>query len=111
MWLMLQQDEPGEYVISTGETHSVREFVEESFKSVDMPLTWEGEGIEEVGKYGGKVVVKINKKFFRPAEIDVLLGDPSYAKEKLGWEPKTKFKELVKMMVKEDLKIESQKLR
>lgn len=104
MWLMLQQNKPGDYVISTGETHSIREFVEEAFKVVDMPITWEGRGMEEVAKYNGKVVVQINQKFFRLAEVDLLLGKPEKAKKELGWEPKIKFKELVKMMVESDLK-------
>ena len=103
MWLMLQQDEPGDYVIATGETHSVREFVEESFKVIDMPIIWVGEGINEIGKFGDKIVVKINPKFYRPAEVDLLLGDYSKSKDKLGWKPKTSFKDLVKMMVKKDL--------
>jgi len=89
MWLMLQQPEPGDYVISTGETHSVREFVEEAFKAVD--LDWE--------RY-----VVTDPAFVRPAEVDILLGDSSRAKEKLGWEPKTTFKELVSLMVEADLR-------
>jgi len=104
MWLMLQQKEPQDYVISTGETHSVREFVEESFKTVGMPITWKGKGANEVGKYNGKIVVSINPKFFRPAEVDLLLGNSSKAKKDLGWKPKVKFKELVQMMVEADLK-------
>jgi len=104
MWLMLQNQEPKDYVISTGETHSIREFIEEAFKVIDMPISWEGQGLEEVGKCNGEIVVKINPKFYRPAEVDVLLGDPSKAKRELNWEPKTKFKELVKMMVESDLK-------
>jgi len=103
MWLMLQQEKPEDYVIGTGETHSVREFVEEAFKIVGMPIIWEGRGLEEVGKYNGKVVIKINPKFYRPAEVDYLLADPSKAKKELGWEPKTTFKELVKIMVESDL--------
>lgn len=109
MYLMLQQDKPKDYVIATGETHSVREFVEEAFKVVSMPITWEGEGLEEVGKYDGKVVVKINPKFYRPAEVDLLLGDYSEAKKELGWKPKITFKELVRLMVKNDLKSEGGK--
>ncbi len=108
MWLMLQQEKPGDYVIATNEDHSVREFVEESFRIVGMPITWEGEGIDEVGKHNDKIVVKINPEFYRPAEVDTLLGDYSKAKKELGWEPKTKFKDLVKMMVEADL-IEEQK--
>jgi len=105
MWLMVQQEKPEDYVIATGETHTIKEFVEEAFKAVGIEsLTWEGEGLNEVGKYNGKVVVKVNKKFFRPAEVDCLLGNPEKAKKELGWEPKITFKELVKMMVENDLK-------
>ena len=102
MWLMLQQDNPGDYVIATGESHSVREFVEEAFNVVGMPITWEGGGINEVGKCEGRTVVKINPKLFRPAEVDFLIGNSRKAIEKLGWIPKIKFKELVCMMVKND---------
>ena len=105
MWLMLQQEKPNDYVIATGETHSVREFVEESFKAAEIPIIWEGKGLNEVGKHNGKIVVRINPAFFRPAEVDILLGNSSKAKKELGWEPKIKFKELVKMMVESDLKI------
>ena len=104
MWLMLQQEKPDDYVVGSGETHSVREFVEEAFKAVGMKIAWEGKGLDEVGKYNGKVVVRVNPKFFRPAEVDVLLANPAKAKAKLGWKPKTSFKELVKMMVESDLK-------
>ncbi|MBU2542892.1 GDP-mannose 4,6-dehydratase [Patescibacteria group bacterium] len=100
MWLMLQQDKPDDFVIATGETHSVREFVEESAKHFDFEIEWRGEGHGEQGidKKTGEVLVEIDTKYFRPAEVDMLLGDASKAKEKLGWEPKTKFKELVKIM-------------
>lgn len=104
MWMMLQQKEADDYVIATGETHTVKEFVQDAFESVDMPIVWEGEGLEEVGKSNWKIVVKVNKKFYRPAEVDVLLGDYSKANQKLGWLPQTKFKELVKMMVEDDLR-------
>ena len=107
MYLMLQQKEPDDYVIATGETHSIREFVEEAFKVADMEIKWEGEGLNEVGKVGDKIVVDINKEFYRPAEVDLLIGDYSKAKKILGWEPKTKFKDLVKLMVENDLKEES----
>ncbi len=103
MWLMLQQEKPGDYIIATGEVHSVREFVEEAFNIVGMPIKWEGKGLSEVGKYNEKVVVKINKEFYRPADVEVLIGDYSKAKKELGWQPKTKFKELVKLMVEYDL--------
>ena len=103
MWLMLQQDKSGDYVISTGETHSVREFIKEAFNAVGMDIQWEGEGMEEVGRVNGKIVVKTNPKFYRSAEVDLLLGDYSKAKNELGWAPKTKFRELVKIMVESDL--------
>ncbi|HQF83325.1 MAG TPA: GDP-mannose 4,6-dehydratase, partial [Candidatus Pacearchaeota archaeon] len=103
MWLMMQKEKSDNYVIGTGETHSVREFIEESFKVAGMPIKWEGKGIDEVGKYQDKVVVKVSPKFYRPAEVDLLLSDPSKAKKVLGWNPKVKFKELVKMMVESDL--------
>jgi GDPmannose 4,6-dehydratase len=88
MWLMLQQDKPDDYVISTGETHTVKEFVQEAFKCAD--LDW-------------KKYVKFDKRYLRPAEVDLLIGDASKAKKKLGWQPKTKFKELVKIMVDADM--------
>ena len=103
MWLMLQQDKPDDYVIGTGEAHSVREFIEEVFKMVDMPIVWEGKGLNEVGKHNEKIVVKINPKFYRIAEVDYLLADSSKAKKKLKWKPKTSFKKLVKMMIESDL--------
>jgi len=108
MWLMLQQEKPGDYVLATGESHTVREFLEESAKHLGMDIKWEGKGIEEKGidKNTGKTIIEIDKKYFRPAEVDVLLGDYSKAKKELGWEPKIKFKELAKMMVESDLKNE-----
>jgi len=108
MYLMLQQDKPGDYVIATGETHTVREFVEKSAAHLGMELKWEGEGLNEKGvdKNTGKVVVEIDPEYFRPAEVDVLLGDYSKAKKELGWEPKVKFEELVKIMMDADLKAE-----
>jgi len=103
MWLMMQKEKSDNYVIGTGETHSVREFIEESFKIVGMPIKWEGKGIDEVGKYNGKIVVKVSSKFYRPAEVDYLLANTAKAKKELGWKPKTTFKELVKMMIESDL--------
>jgi GDPmannose 4,6-dehydratase len=90
MWLMLQQDTPDDYVVATNETHSVREFVEETFRCLD--LDWED-------------VVEYDVRYERPAEVELLIGDPAKAKEKLGWEPKVKFKELVRIMVEADLKL------
>jgi len=100
MWLMLQQDKPDDYVVATGETHSVREFVEEAVKYFDFEIEWKGEGMKEQGidKKTGKTIIEIDEKYFRPAEVDVLLGDPSKAKKELNWESKTKFKELIKIM-------------
>ncbi len=106
MYLMLQQDKPSDYVIATGETHTVREFMEKAAKCVGIDLKWSGKGLKEKGidKNTGKVIVEIDPKYFRPAEVDVLLGDYKKAKKDLGWEPKVKFDELVKIMVEADLK-------
>jgi len=105
MWLMLQQDKPDDYVIATGETHTVREFVELAFKEADMDIKWEGKGLNERGldSKTGKVLVKVNPEFFRPAEVELLIGDVTKANEKLGWKPKVSFKELIEMMVKADI--------
>jgi len=103
MWLILQQDKPQDYVIGTGKSHSVRELIEESFKAAEMPIVWEGKGLEEVAKSNGKIVVKVNPKFYRSAEVEYLLADPSKAKKELGWQAKTSFKELVNMMIKSDI--------
>ncbi len=106
MWLMLQQPEPDDYVVSTGETHTTREFLEEAFKVADIDLTWEGKEEKERGLHSktGNVVVEISPEYFRPAEVDCLLGDPQKAFEKLGWKPRTKFKDLVQIMVEADMK-------
>jgi len=106
MWLMLQQDEPDDYIIATNETHEVREFVELAFKVVDIDIKWEGEGVNEKGidKKTGKILVEVSPEFFRPAEVDLLIGDYSKAEKKLGWKPKTKFSDLVQIMVEADLK-------
>ena len=105
MWLMLQQDKPDDFVIATGETHMVREFVELAFKEVGMDIKWQGEGIKERGinVESGEVLVEVDPRYFRPTEVELLLGDPTKAKTILGWEPKVTFKELVKLMVKKDL--------
>ena len=105
MHLMLQADNPDDYVISTGETHSVKEFVEFSLKVVDIPFEWEGDGINicAISKKSGKKIVTCSKEFYRPAEVDLLLGDYSKAKKILGWEPKTKFSSLVELMVEYEL--------
>jgi GDPmannose 4,6-dehydratase len=100
MWLMLQQDNPDDYVIATGEQYSVREFVEEAAPYFGMKIEWMGEGLDEVGYNWNtkKAVIKVNPKYFRPAEVETLLGDATKAKEKLGWEPKISFKQLVEDM-------------
>lgn len=105
MWLMLQHDEPDDFVLATGETHSVREFVEKAFKFVNIHIIWEGEGVNEVGKCSntGKVYVKIDKKYFRPCEVDLLIGNPSKAKNVLDWESKISFDKIVEDMVQYDL--------
>lgn len=105
MWLMLQQDKPDDYVVATGENHTVREFCELSFKEVGFHLKWEGNGINEKGidEKSGKILVEVDPKYFRPTEVDVLLGNPEKAKKELGWYPKTSFEELIKIMVKADL--------
>lgn len=107
MWLMMQQSEPQDYVLATGETHSIREFCELAFKEVGLDLTWQGEGVDEVGVDGeGVVRVKINPAFFRPAEVDLLLGDPTKAEKELGWKRQVDFPSLVKLMVEHDLQAE-----
>lgn len=105
MWMMLQQDEPEDFVIATGKTQKVRDFVELSFKEIGVEITWQGFGIEEKGinKATGEVVVEVDSKYFRPTEVDLLLGDATKAKEKLGWQAKTTIEELCSMMVKADL--------
>lgn len=105
MWLMLQQKEPEDFVIATGETHTVREFVEKAFAKVGIEIVWKGKGADEKGmdKATGKVLVRVDPKYFRPTEVEELLGDSSYARKKLGWNPKTTFEELIDIMVKYDL--------
>jgi len=104
MWRMLQQDIPEDFVLATGEQHSVREFVELSFKELDISIDWQGDGENEIGvdQSTGKTRVGINPKYYRPTEVDTLLGDATKAKDVLGWEAKTPFSELVKMMVVSD---------
>ena len=115
MWRILQQDKPDDYILATGETHSVREFVDLAFKELEIDLEWVGEEENVMGKLknslerpngkkldAGSVVVAVNPKYFRPTEVDILIGDASKAKRELGWEPKTKFEELVKIMAKAD---------
>ncbi|RRD58067.1 GDP-mannose 4,6-dehydratase [Tannerella forsythia] len=107
MWLMLQHDQPEDFVIATGQMHTVREFCTLAFKEAGIELRWEGEGIEEKGidRKTGRILVEVDPKYFRPAEVEQLLGDPTKAKTLLGWNPKkTSFERLVKMMVEHDLK-------
>lgn len=106
MWLMLQQDKPEDFVIATGEQYSVREFVEACAPYFGMIIEWAGKGVDEVGidVVTGKTIIKVSPKYFRPAEVETLLGDPSYAKEKLGWKPETSFEELVKDMCENGIK-------
>jgi GDPmannose 4,6-dehydratase len=109
MWLMLQQDEPGDYVLATGETHTIREFVELAFGEVGIELEWKGTGTDEVAidKASGKTVLKINPEYFRPAEVDILLGNPTKAEKVLGWKREVDFPSLVKLMVEYDLGAEA----
>lgn len=104
MWLMLQQENPDDYVIATGETHSVREFTELAFKELGIDIIWQGKGVEEVGIDAStrKIIVEIDPGYYRPTEVELLIGDPSKAREKLGWKPKVKMEELAKIMIKSD---------
>ncbi len=110
MWMMLQHKVPDDYVISTGKNHTVREFVELAFEAVGMDLCWNGGGINEKGISDGKTVVEISKKFYRPAEVDMLLGDSSKAKNVLGWSQKISFKEMIKRMVEHDIEQSTYKI-
>jgi GDPmannose 4,6-dehydratase len=107
MWMMLQQDQPDDYVVATGETHTVREFVERAAEVAGFDVAWEGEGLEEVGRdrRSGSIIVDVNPSYYRPAEVDLLLGDPSKAKRQLGWEPQVTFEGLVELMMKADLEL------
>lgn len=106
MWRMLQQDEAEDYVLATGETHSVRDFVTLAFQQIGRTIEWQGSGVEEKGLCSetGDVLVQVDPNYFRPTEVDLLLGDPTKAKEKLGWQHKTSFEDLVAEMVRNDLK-------
>ncbi len=107
MWLMLQQDDPDDYVVATGEMHTVREFIEKSFSRLDIPLQWQGSGVDETGidEASGRTIVRIDPRYFRPAEVDELLGDPTKAKTILGWQPKVTFEQLVEIMTDADLEL------
>ena len=106
-WLMLQQDRPEDYVIASGEQHSVREFVAAAATALDMEIRWQGEGVEEIGLWrqaeGEQVIVRVDPRYFRPTEVETLLGDPSKARRQLGWVPKTSFADLVSEMVEQDV--------
>ncbi len=106
MWMMLQHDMPGDYVIASGETHTVREFCEETFRHLGTEIEWKGSGDTEKGKDAktGKVIIEVDPKYYRPTEVDILLGDASKAKKDFGWKAKTTFKELVKIMVDADFR-------
>ncbi len=105
MWLMLQQDKPDDYVIATGEMHSVREVIEHAFRRVDRDIAWRGHGADEVGfdRKTGAVLVAVDPRYYRPTEVEQLLGDARKARERLGWKPRTTFSELVQQMVDADL--------
>ncbi|HPR83112.1 MAG TPA: GDP-mannose 4,6-dehydratase [Pontiellaceae bacterium] len=107
MWMMLQQDTPDDYVVATNEMHTVREFIEKSFGHVGIQIVWDGEGVKEVGKNKatGDIVVRMDERYYRPAEVEQLLGNPAKAKKQLGWEPNVKFEELVKIMTEGDLRL------
>lgn len=107
MWLMLQQDQPDDYVVATGETRTVREFAKEAFKAIGIDVEFKGTGLDEVGinKANGKVVIKVNKDFYRPAEVELLIGNPKKAEEKLHWKREISFHELVERMAKNDLEL------
>jgi GDPmannose 4,6-dehydratase len=107
MWLMLQQEQPDDYVLATGETHSVREFVEKAFAEAGHAIEWSGSGEKEVGRDAktGKALVEVDPRFFRPTEVELLIGDATKARQKLGWEPKIKFEQLVREMTQHDLKL------
>ena len=109
MWLMLQQDKPDDFVIATGETHTVREFTERAFRHIGVELVWEGEGVKEKAydHKTNRILVEVDPKYFRPAEVELLWGDPSKAKEKLGWTNKTSFERLVEIMMDYDMKFDN----
>lgn len=105
MWRMLQQDAPEDFVLATGETREVREFVDAAFNELGMNLKWEGNGESEKGLLNGKVVVDVDPKYYRPTEVELLIGNPAKAKQKLGWEAKTKFADLARLMAKADFEL------
>jgi GDPmannose 4,6-dehydratase len=105
MWLMLQQKAPDDYVVATNEKHTVREFIEKAAEHLGMKIEWKGKDVSETGidTVTGKTIVRIDPRYFRPTEVELLIGNPAKAKKQLGWEPKVKFSELVKIMIDADL--------
>ena len=106
-WLMLQQAKPEDFVIATGKQHSVRDFINLAAKNLNMKIEWKGKNEKEIGIYNNQEIIKVDTSYYRPTEVDSLLGDPSKAKKKLGWQPKISFEQLVKEMVESDLKLYS----
>ncbi len=106
-WMMLQQDKPEDFVIATGKQHSVRDFINLAAKNLNMKIEWKGKNEKEIGIYNNQEIIKVDTSYYRPTEVDSLLGDPSKAKKKLGWQPKISFEQLVKEMVESDLKLYS----
>ena len=104
-WLMLQQEKPEDFVIATGKQYSVRDFINEAAKNLDMEINWSGKGLDEIGSFNGQDIIKVDPRYFRPTEVETLLGDASKAKKKLNWSPKITFEQLVKEMVDSDLKL------
>ena len=113
MWLMLQQETPDDYVIATNETRTVREFVETAFSHIGITIEWKGTGVDEIGidKATGKTIIKINPQYFRPAEVDVLLGNPAKAEKNLNWKREISFTELVKRMVDHDMELVAKEIQ
>ena len=105
-WLMLQQENPEDFVIATGKQYSVRDFIDLASNHLEMNIEWKGKGLDEVGLFEGKDIINVDPRYFRPTEVETLLGDASKAKEKLNWSPKISFEQLVKEMTDEDLKLE-----
>ena len=104
-WMMLQQKKPEDFVIATGKQYSVRDFINFASKNLQMEIKWRGKNLEEVGSLNGEDIIKVDPRYFRPTEVETLLGDASKAKEKLNWVPKISFEQLVKEMVDEDLRL------
>jgi len=102
-WLILQQDAPEDFIIATGEQHTVRDFINLSARALNMEIKWKGEGVNEVGLLEGREIIKVDPRYFRPTEVQTLLGDASKARKKLGWRPKISFQQLINEMIKEDL--------